>query len=318
MLAWGGLAFCHHPLIVTAVPGVVIYMLHVDRKLLNRWWAWKRILPVPFLVFTAYALLGIKNAIAPIYVEDQANTLRGFYDLLFAGHYRSAMFIFGFKDLIRERIPFFLGVLREEWPYAAWIVGLVGIVSLARRKKWECSLAGLALAGNFAFTIQYSITDIDVYVLPTTYLLSIFIAEGWSCIITGLSAHTAWTERGRRIALSALPIGLALWFLHANEPWHQRHSPTGRLDIYEGLLKAIPDGSLLIPDDFYEEHYIRGFLLGDPRYKDRNVQVGSCERHYAPNGRGIPHGRDHAGAWSPDGSSRPAGVRIESDRIHGE
>ena len=281
VLFWGGLAFTHHPLIVTAVPGVVIYLLHVDSRLLLRSWAWRRILPVPFLVFAAYALLGLKNAFAPVYVEDQANTLSGFFDLVFASHYRSAMFIFDFKDLIRERFPFFLGVLSEEWPHVAWVCAAIGMVSLARRRKWDCALVGLALAGNLAFAAQYSITDVDVYVLPSTFLLGIFIAEGWSSVLGGLGKHLPWKQRGVRVAAVLFPAMLSLWFLHANEPWYKRHAPTGRLDVYEGLLKALPDGSLLIPDDFYEEHYLRSFLIGDPRYRQRDLRIASCERNYA-------------------------------------
>ncbi len=280
ILFWTGCAFSHHLLILTALPGVVLYILHSDNQLLHRKWFWKYTLPLPFIVLGFYFLLCLKNMVAPIYVEDQANTLPGFVDLILARNYQSAMFIFGWEDLIKRRFPYFAEIFLQEWPFIAWCVFILGIGSLYLRKKWEALMLALAVFGNFAFAVQYSITDIDVYVLPSCFLAGAFVAEGWSTILRGFTGFDSWRAWSRRGAMLCFPLLLIAWFLHSNEPWHERHEYTKRTHEYTALIEALPDDSLLIANDFYEEHYVRSFLYGDPRFEDRRIKVTSCDTKY--------------------------------------
>lgn len=273
VFVWVGLGFGHHLLIVTAVPGVAIYLLHADPHLLRRTWFWKRALLAPLLVLAAYFLLWLKNYISPIYVENQANTIGGFFDLLFARRFQSAMFIFSWEELVEERFPMFASILREEWPLPFVLSALFGAVSLYRRERWIGSMILLAILGNVAFAVQYSIGDVDVYLLPSTFLLAVLIAEGWQSVVRGLGQITAWSPAGYRIALLSLPMAALVWFLQVNEPWYARHEIGGQIDRYHAIIRALPDGAAFITNDMFEEHFTRGLLHNDPQYRGRDIRI---------------------------------------------
>ena len=69
------------------------------------------------------------------------------------------------------------GQLSDQYTLVGIAVGLVGIVALLRYRRAEAGLLLLMMAGNFLFSMNYSLVGY-LYFIPTYLIWALFISVG--------------------------------------------------------------------------------------------------------------------------------------------
>ena len=198
------------------------------------------------------------------YYWGSPTTWKDFFDLLSGGPFHNQVFGFG-TDLATQwdRVVFGIGQLSNQYTLVGIAVGLVGIIALLRYRRAEAGLLLLMMAGNFLFSMNYSLVGY-LYFIPTYLIWALFIAvgAGWIIIsVARLMKRSASADTNRQlpktasIAWGAL-VGLAgaafivalVYAATVRYPNIDQSGQTGKRDEALQLLNTAPQGATLYLD----------------------------------------------------------------------
>ncbi len=193
------------------------------------------------------------------YYWGSPTTWKDFFDLLSGGPFHNQVFGFG-TDLATQwdRVLFGVGQLSDQYTLVGIAVGLVGVVALLRYRRAEAGLLLLMLAGNFLFSMNYSLVGY-LYFIPTYLIWALFtsVGAGWMAVSMArlLRAddrrQTTDDRRSYPIAVGLVGMAFVVALVYAatlRYPNIDMAGQTGKRDEALQLLNTAPQGATLYLD----------------------------------------------------------------------
>ena len=197
------------------------------------------------------------------YYWGSPTTWKDFFDLLSGGPFHNQVLGFG-TDLATQwdRVLFGLGQLSDQYTLVGIAVGVVGIVALLRYRRAEAGLLLLMVAGNFLFSMNYSLVGY-LYFIPTYLIWALFISVGAGWVAVSI-ARLLRADDGRRttddrrsytvawgavVGLTGVAFVVALVYAAIiRYPNIDMAGQTGKRDEALQLLNTAPQGATLYLD----------------------------------------------------------------------
>lgn len=171
-----GLSLAHHRTTILLLPGLVIYIVWTQFRILRNWRAIlsAAIMLLPGLLTYVYPLWRGLNH--PAYQPLAVDTLDHFLDLVLARNLSDMVTGITWQQ-IPERLGWLIEYLAAQFGNAGFVVAVVGLVLLLVRRPREGVLVWSFLVLLAAFTIDYRIEGMAklnvVFLLPVNMLVSI-------------------------------------------------------------------------------------------------------------------------------------------------
>ncbi len=177
-----GLSMTHHLTSGLLLPAAALFVLLIEPcKVLE----WKVVLGGVglFLVgLVPYAYLPLRARMDPaMNVEDPSNWER-FEDMLTGGEFKDQMWAFGPAEL-PGRFVMYLDHLSGQLHWAIVMSAIVGLVYLLLRDRAAFALLGFLFAGLLFYALEYDISDVYHYFIPTYALLALCASVGLGAIL---------------------------------------------------------------------------------------------------------------------------------------
>ena len=233
-LVWGalgvGMGMAHHRLTFLLLPGLVVYILGVDRSLFLRPRRWLKPLAALALPLLTYALLPLRAHVGSL---DGSYAQIGFWGWIAGGGYGSA-FILDNPFNINRPFTTLLTLARMQFGWLGVIMAVVSLPWWIYHPRRAALLTLIALA-DFGFAAIYKVQDIQVFLIPLFIVMALWIALGLDVIwrgVKGLLPETKAENRKLiRLGLAAVAIFILTWpaaVLAANWPEQDRSQPPAR------------------------------------------------------------------------------------------
>jgi len=260
VLIWG-VALAHHPLILTVAPGLAAAVLVTDRTVLRdpRPWLAGAIGVAVGLGFYAYLLWRTADPATP-YVEVTATDLGSLLYQMRGGHFTGQMFAFSLAEVLEIRLFRVLEILLNQLGPLVFLAA-AGLVRLARGLRW---FVLATVAANVFVMVNYAITDLAVYILPTVLVLALPLASGCEQLAAaaarrGRPLHPAW--------FWILPAAL----LGANLGIANKADDTSVPAAIEPVLQQMGDHAVIVEPWYVRSQYLWYYLLADHYQRDHDL-----------------------------------------------
>lgn len=209
-----GLSMTHHLTSGLLLPAAALFLLVADpRKVL----AWRLVLGGIglFLVgLIPYAYLPLRARMDPaMNVEDPSNWER-FEDMITGGEFADRMWAFGPAEL-PDRLLLYLNHLFGQFHWALVMAATVGLIYLLFRDRAAFALLGFLFAGFLFYALEYDISDVYYYFIPTYALLAVCASVGLGALLGEAEALTRRFGPAAPVtvaaALSVAAFAVVLW-----------------------------------------------------------------------------------------------------------
>jgi hypothetical protein len=249
-------SFGNHLTTVTLLPAFAFLVIATRwRVLLDR----KLVVPVAALIALgilqyAYPLWRSLDPATP-YLAASVTNLTDLWRYATGASFHGAMFAFTPAQLVAERVPL---LARLWWADCGLLLALAALGIGAFKDRVAGIFLGLACVAHLAFTLNYDISDIDVYFIPA-YLITAVVAG------VGLERLLSLTAARRVPAAACLAIPLSLGTLHWSVV-ETAKGPEKALPMRE-LVESAPDGAVIIArynDYMYLLYFTLAEGLGGP------------------------------------------------------
>ncbi|HEY0514190.1 MAG TPA: DUF2723 domain-containing protein [Thermoanaerobaculia bacterium] len=167
------LAFSHHSTIVCSLPAALL-LAASRRPPLRRLLAW---MPVFLLLALAPFAYIVWRSYAPptSHLEMQALSAAQLWDGMSGAQHRANLLQVGIAGILTERLPWLGGQLLHQY---GWLLALGALGLLAGSGWHDRVFIALLAAGNAAFTLVYTVPDVDIYLLPAHLALALAVSLG--------------------------------------------------------------------------------------------------------------------------------------------
>jgi len=245
------LSFANHLTMVTLLPAILFFIASVQGRVMLK----PRFLAVGLAGILAtlglYSYLFIRSFQRAPYMEHRVVDPKSFFAVLSAGQFRSSMFPFSFNQIILQRIPLFFRHLIDEWTVPLLLLAALGFLSLFKKKNKVAFLLLLSFLGQSFFILNYDIPDLDPLFIPAILILALF---------TGIGIETLFRLTKKFPPLMPLIIiGLILaniGMIASNYPKADRSGERKEDIRLSALFSSIPDGSIIITDNYLDKQYV--------------------------------------------------------------
>ncbi len=136
----------------------------------------------------------------------------------------------------------FAGIIFEQFPFPFWLLIVVGLYRGIRTRLVIALYLLLLLLANLLYSLNFSIPDIDNYLLPSVIVLFLFGAMGALCLISALPILRRW--------LPAIIGVLVIWGVVANWGTNNETHDTAALDGVHNYYKSAEPNALILCADW--------------------------------------------------------------------
>lgn len=249
-----GLSFGNHMSTVLIVPAVIAY-LFINRKSI-----FESMSPIfgavlaGFLGASIYLYLPIRSSLDPIFNWGHPTTWGSFVRHVSGWQYQVWMFNRGASELLGQ-LGKFAGILFDQFPLPFWGFVAVGIYYGFKLHRQLVIYPALLLIFNIIYSLNFSIPDIDNYLLPSVVALFLFAAFGIVELIHRL-----------RVAGYVPPLIMAaiiLWGLLLNWGRNNQSGNTSALDGVHNYYQSTEGEALILSAnwDYVSPWYYSHFYL---------------------------------------------------------
>lgn len=144
------------------------------------------------LGLTPYIYLPVRSLVDPPFAAYEPDTPMRFLAFVSGSPFSKNMLVFGPGELL-GRLEMYRVYLSQQFHWLFVLVAIIGLISLFRRDRNVFTLLGLLYAGWLLYALEYNISDIWVYFIPTYLIICVLVAPG-----------IVYLVEGTRFALSAL------------------------------------------------------------------------------------------------------------------
>jgi len=187
-----GLSLTHHITSGLLLPAGLLFVLLVDRKRLTD----RRLVLkgvglfllglLPYMYLPVRASMGFTRwtiSVDHTLVRYDPSTFKGFLDLVTGGDFKGAMFVFGPAELPARGV-YYLGYLLQQFHPLFLAVALLGVLHLLIKDRAAILLLGFLYVGWLLFALEYDISDIYYYFIPTYLILAVVAAAGFASLLS--------------------------------------------------------------------------------------------------------------------------------------
>ncbi len=256
-------SFGNHLTMITFLPAI-LYLLWVDDRSVFTDWrriGWLTLLGLLAAAQYGYLFWRYYDPATP-YLAMQTPTIGKLFWYLSGGHAKGMMFSYSLSQILVERIPLFARLFFREYGLLL-AVAVYGFLRLQDR-RWQICIA-LAFLGNVGYALNYRITDIYAYLLPSHMFLAVLLAYGCQEIIRKLGS------RMQKWAVAALVLFPVINFA-CNLP-HIRVVNRDVADprVEETLQMVGRDALIVCPNSHHWHYFLYHVIAGD--YQARNIHI---------------------------------------------
>jgi len=215
-----GLSMTNHLTSGLLLPAGLLFVLLVERRKLLEWGLVLKGIGFSLLGLLPYVYLPLRARMEPpINVGDPSSRGR-FLDLVSGAQFKEDMFIFGPGELV-GRLYAYLENLSGQFHWAFVMATLVGALYLLWQDRAAFALLGSLYLGWLFYALEYDITDIEAYYIPTCLIFAVFAAVGLGILLREAEALAAPSSpKVRGIALVTLSVlALAVPLLSLGETY---------------------------------------------------------------------------------------------------
>jgi hypothetical protein len=243
------LSFGNHLLSITLLPALLwLVARHAPRSFVTpRRVAWAALWIGLGALQYAYLFWRSADPRTPYRVAEVVD-LASFWAYVSGAQFHGAMFAFGGRELLAERLPLFLGLW---WGEFGPLLALAALGAAQRRSAAGDGFLWLALLGNLGFALGYDIPDVFVYFLPAYFVTAVWVGRG----LEALAGR--WP---RPVTALALLIPAALFAFHLGPVRRDRGAEAA--DRARELLARIGPGSLIVAG-YHEYQFLLYLTLAE-------------------------------------------------------
>ena len=194
-----GLAMTDHMTSGLLIPSALIFVFLVDPTRLSDLHFVAKGLGAFVVGLSPYLYLPIRASMDPPANYADPSNLQNLWFVLSGGNFKGQMFVYGLNRL-PERLGIYTEELLRQFPLVLLAGASVGIVVLFLRDRTLAVFLTTLMLGYLVFALEYGISDIHPYFIPTYLFLALFLAAGLGWLLES-SWRIAW--------LRAFPRGLA-------------------------------------------------------------------------------------------------------------
>jgi hypothetical protein len=240
-----GLSLTHHLTSGLLLPAGLLFVLLVDRGgladpgLVLKGTGLFLLGLLPYLYLPVRASMEFTRwtiSVDPTLVRYDPSNLRGFLDLVTGGDFKGAMFAFGLAE-IPARAAYYLGYVLEQFHPGFLAVALLGAACLILVDRAAAVLLGALYFGWLFYALEYDISDVYYYFIPTYLVLAIFAAAGFAALLRASQKLLA----GRPLRRTAVALVSAAFVLAPLAGASETYAKVDRSRDYEGheALEAV-------------------------------------------------------------------------------
>lgn len=198
------------------------------------------------LGLTPYIYLPVRALVEPPFAAYNPDTPLKFLAFVSGIRFGGNMFAFGPGELV-NRLELYRVQLSQQFHWFFVVVAVIGLVSMFHRDRPVFTMLGLLYAGWLFYALEYNITDIWVYFIPTYLIICILVAPGIIATIEGtrLVLSTLTLSSYLRAAPKVLVVLAFLAFLIPVVGANGIYLTTDRSDSYEGrdIIDAVAENT---------------------------------------------------------------------------
>jgi len=271
-----GLSLAHHRTMILLAPALLSFGWYVGRKSRDAraslaglgWVAPCLLLPLLLYLYiplrapyTPYVTLTVSPALTlHLYRSDWRGFLGYVTGQAFGGDFRSPAGALG-------QAGFAAGRLIQEMTWPGIMLGVLGLVWLARRAPALLLLTGVSFLSLLVFNLFYGIGDIYVYYIPLYFIWALWMVLGVAALSAGADALWArlsaarrgvaeWRRERRPAPLliyaiaPLLALALPAYSLSTNYALADQSGNTQMISGWRELLaEPVPQGTILVSND---------------------------------------------------------------------
>ncbi len=233
-----GLSFTNHLTTILLAPGFLFLYFSVFR-LSKEGIRQLFILAVPFIVgLSVYVYFPIRTVQQPVLNWGYPATLERIFWHISGKQYR--VWMFSSSAVAAKQWNHFLNAAPLEFYYVPLLFSLLGAWRLLMQERRIFAFIFLLLAGCIAYTINYSINDIDSYFLLAYVSLAMFAGFG------ALEAGMIFKKMAGKIAFGTILLAVVIAELSANWPEVDASSNYLVQDYTETILNNLKPNAIII------------------------------------------------------------------------
>lgn len=254
----------NHITILGLLPGMVLFVALHDSDLVKRPAVWLRGAALTLLGLLPYGFILLRSRQPGAYVESPAQSLAELGGVMSGAQFADGVFIYGWQALWHERLPFVLH--RLVVPELTWVglgLALAGAAYLVVRHRPVALMLLAKVALVTLFIANYDVIDAPVFMIP-------------AFVIAWPLAGVAVEQIARRVpgtraaaAIAAAALAMPAWLLLHNIERNDRSRDVAEQVYFDRLFEAIPDGSVIVREDYLLDRMVMYMLLGEGHARRR-------------------------------------------------
>ena len=247
----------HHFLIFTVFPSIILAVLFTNPAFFKKI---KKVLLLllPFLIPVGlYMFLYIRAGRHPIYNEGEINSLSSFFWYITDGVFKGKFFSFTFYQLF-DRFLMYINILLNQFAIPVVFLSIAGAILMLIEKTRIFLILFPVILLNMFIIINYGIYDIDIYIIPSVLIFSIF----WGYLLYFFLEKTLslpFLNKGSlkspaySAAAAIIILFTALSFYNIKNVYNTNDS-SKEYDHYlraKNILEKVEDDAVIIPEDYF-------------------------------------------------------------------
>jgi hypothetical protein len=236
-----GLSFGNHMSTILLIPAVGYYLFTNSKKLRSTprplWIAVGAVVVAASL----YLYLPIRSAQDPIFNWGHPTSWENFVRHVTGWQYHVWMFSRSASELLKSLSEFGV-IFFRQFPAPYWLAIVYGIIVGWRKHHFVAMLLTTVMVFNVLYALNFTIPDIDNYLLPSVTVLFVFSVIGINAFVT---------ERKRFVAATAgIVAALIVWGLFANWSENDQSKNTSALDELHNYYASVDSSALVFSSEW--------------------------------------------------------------------
>lgn len=180
-------------------------------------------------------------------------TVRAFHEVRFAIPFSA----------VPDRLDWYFDLLRQDFGLLGMGLAAAGMGMAAIRDRRRLCLLGLIYLVGVVFFLGYDVPDIEVFFIPSHFVLAVFVGYGASALIEAVAAMLARAGVRQAVAVASMagllvlpPVGAA----GAHYARNDLSADSSIKDFYANVFAIVPQGSVLLGESGvsgYDMFYFR-------------------------------------------------------------